>query len=234
MRTVLSVPRGAEDAARCPEARNRARGRWASTLLAGVAAFAMALPAYSAEADSKFNRFEITPFAGYAFGGEFENPTDGAERDLDEATSVGLIVDIAADRWRHYEFLFADIDSEVGGGATKFDMGVQYLHVGGIVSYQDAERVIPYFGLTIGATRFSPKDAGLDDETKLSFSAGGGIRVPITDHFGVRFDARAFLTVLDSDEDIFCKSSGGATCAIRAKSDTFLQYLASLGVTFAF
>jgi hypothetical protein len=232
MRTDSSVLRPAENAAHRAEARNGARG-YVLAMLAGLAAFAMALPAHSAESDSKFNRFEITPFGGYAFGGEFENPTDGAERDLDEATSFGLIVDIAADRWRHYEFLFADVDTEVGG-ASKFDMGVQYLHLGGIVSYQDAERVIPYFGLTIGATRFSPKDAGLDDETKVSFSAGGGVRVPITEHFGVRFDARAFLTVLDSDEDIFCKSSGGAACAIRAKSDTFLQYMAALGVTFAF
>ena len=89
--------------------------------------------------------------------------------------------------------------------------------------------------MTIGAARFSPDAVGLDDETKLAFSAGGGMRIPITDHFGVRFDARAFLTVLDSEGDLFCVSTGGAgTCAIRAKSDTFLQYSASLGVTFAF
>ena len=53
--------------------------------------------------------------------------------------------------------------------------------------------------------------------------------------FGVRFDARAFATVLDSEGDLFCVSEGGAgTCSIRAKSDTFLQYAASLGVVIGF
>lgn len=230
MRTDRSVLRLAADVACSANRRDRAQRRWLA-FLGACAAAALALPAQAAE--SEFKRFEITPFVGYAFGGEFEDPSDDSERDLDEATSLGVIVDIAADRWRHYEFLFADLGTEVRG-AEKFDMDVQYLHLGGTVSYQDAKRVVPYFGLTIGATRFSPNRAGLDDETKFSFSAGGGVRVPVTEHFGVRFDARAFVTVLDSDENIFCEASGDATCAIRAKSDTFLQYMTSLGVTFAF
>jgi hypothetical protein len=153
---------------------------------------------------------------------------------LDQGTNLGLIVDIAAESWRHYEILLAHLDTEVEG-ATPFDMGVQYLQIGGIVSHPTARRVIPYFGMTIGATRFSPDEPGLDDETKFSFTAGGGLRIPINDHFGVRFDARAFVTVLDSEGDLFCVSEGGAgTCNIRAKSDTFLQYAASLGVVIGF
>lgn len=195
---------------------------------------AVAGPAGAADREDEYKRFEITPFAGYLGGGEFEDPTDGSERDLDDATARGLIVDIAAESWRHYEFLFADMDSDVDGAAP-FDMGVQYLHIGGIVSHPNMSTVIPYFGLTVGATRFSPDAAGLDDETKFSFSAGGGLRIPITEHFGVRLDARAFVTVLDSEGDLFCKSEDGeGTCAIRAKSDTFVQYSATLGVTFAF
>jgi hypothetical protein len=113
-------------------------------------------------------------------------------------------------------------------------MDVQYLQVGGIVSYPDATRVIPYFGLTVGAARFSPDAPGLDDETKLAASIAGGFRVPITDHIGVRLDLRAFVTVLDSEGDLFCVSNAGLTCNISAKSDTFLQYSAALGVTVGF
>lgn len=210
------------------------RLRSLSVAIAVLGANVIAVPAIAAEPERDFNRFEFTPYAGYMTGGEFEDPTDGSERDLDEATHRGLIVDIAADDWRHYELLFADMDSEVDG-TTPFDMGVQYLHIGGIVSHPTARHVIPYFGMTIGATRFSPDQAGLDDETKFSFSVGGGLRIPITQHFGVRLDARAFATVLDSEGDLFCVSEGGVgTCNIRAKSDTFLQYAASLGVTVGF
>ena len=58
--------------------------------------------------------------------------------------------------------------------------------------------------------------------------------MPINDRFAVRLDLRAYGTVLDSDSEIFCVSSGGATCRIKVKSDVFLQYSANLGVTVGF
>lgn len=191
-------------------------------------------PARAAESERQYNRYEFTPHIGYISGGEFEDPTDGTERDLDEGSSFGLFVDIADEHWRHYEIFYTDLDTEVDG-VTPFDMQVQYLQIGGIVSHPDARYVIPYFGMTVGAARFSPDEPGLDNETELAFSVGGGLRFPITDRFGVRLDARAFVTVLDSEGDLFCRSDEGeATCRIRAKSDTFLQYAASLGVTIGF
>jgi hypothetical protein len=203
------------------------------TLVWMAAALLVSVSATAGEGQDDYKQFEITPFAGYMAGGEFEDPTNGAERDLDEGSLWGLMVNIAAESWRHYEVLYANFDSEVDG-TTPLDMSVQYLQIGGIVSHLDARYVIPYFGMTIGAAHFSPDAVGLDNETKLAFSAGGGMRIPISDHIGVRFDARAFITVLDGEGSLFCVSDGGATCTIRAKSDTFLQYAASLGLTVAF
>lgn len=199
----------------------------------GVLLSLASLTALGAEEAPEYNTFELTPFAGYMFGGEFADATTGDDLDLDEDTSYGLIFNIAADQHRHYEFLYT-MQSTALDGATPLDMDVQYLQLGGTVSHPDMTRVIPYFGLTVGAARFEPDAAGYDSETRLAFSAGGGVRVPITDHIGVRFDARAYFTLLDSDGEIFCVSSAGATCAIRAKSDTFVQYAASLGVVIGF
>ena len=202
-----------------------------------VAAAALLLclgsPARAADPPRHTNFWEFTPFAGFTAGGEFEDPANGSDRDLDEDSNFGLIVNAAVDEWRHYELLYSTQSTSVDG-ATPIDMDVQYLQIGGIVSNPDATRVIPYFGLTVGAARFSPDAPGLDDETKLAASIAGGVRIPITDHFGVRLDVRAFLTVLDSESDLFCVSSSGLTCTIRAKSDTFLQYSANLGVTVGF
>ena len=202
-----------------------------------VAAAAMLLclasPARAADPPQHTNFWEFTPFAGFTAGGEFEDPANGSDRDLDEDSNFGLIVNAAVDDWRHYELLYSTQSTSVEG-AVPIDMDVQYLQVGGIVSYPDATRVIPYFGLTVGAARFSPDAPGLDDETKLAASIAGGFRVPITDHIGVRLDLRAFVTVLDSEGDLFCVSNAGLTCNISAKSDTFLQYSAALGVTVGF
>lgn len=193
----------------------------------------LASPARAADETPHSNDFEFTPFVGYMAGGAFEDPADSSDRDLEENNSFGLIVNAAVDNWRAYELLYTSQSTRVDG-TTPIDMDVQYLQIGGTVSYPDAKRVIPYFGMTVGAARFSPDVAGYDDETKLALSLAGGVRVPITDHFGVRFDVRAFVTVLDTEGDLFCVSGGGLTCNIRAKSDTFLQYSANLGVTVGF
>ncbi|MGH8185830.1 MAG: hypothetical protein ACREUC_04650, partial [Steroidobacteraceae bacterium] len=179
------------------------------------------------------NAFEFTPFVGFMGGGEFEDPVDDSDRDLDEDTAFGLIVNASVDAWRHYELVYAQ-QGTTFDGAIPTDIDVQYLQIGGIVSNPDSRHVIPYFGLTFGAARLSPDEPGLDDETKLAFSAAGGVRVPINERFGVRLDLRAFVTLLESDSNLFCVSSSGLTCRIRAKSDTMLQYSASLGVTIGF
>jgi hypothetical protein len=185
-------------------------------------------------ADEGYNSYEITPFIGYMTGGEFEDPATNTDRDIDEDTSFGVIFNAAVDQWRHYEFLYAQQSTQVAGAAP-MDLDIQYLQIGGTVSNPDAVHVIPYFGITVGAARFSPDGPGLDDETKLAFSVAGGVKVPITDHIGVRFDARAFVSLLDTDGNIFCVSDNGAgTCGIRAKSDTLLQYSGNLGLIVSF
>lgn len=200
--------------------------------LVGLALAAAAAPASAQELD--YYEFEITPFYGYMAGGEFESPLTNTDRNIDEGNNFGVIFNAAVDQWRHYELLYSTQSSEIDG-ALPIDLDVQYLQIGGTVSHPDAERVIPYFGITVGAARFSPDQAGLDDETKLAFTVGTGVKVPITDHIGVRFDARAFVSLLDTDGNIFCVSDNGVgTCAIRTKSDTLLQFHAALGLIVAF
>jgi outer membrane protein with beta-barrel domain len=205
-----------------------------SAVAAAAATLCLSLPAQAAD-EPKYNRFEITPFVGYLAGGEFEDPTDGSDRDLDAGTDFGFFANAAADWWRHYEMIYVRQSTKVDG-VEPFDMDVEYLQFGGTVSYPDAEytHVIPYFGMTIGAARFSPDGPGLNDETKFAATIGGGLRIPINERFGVRLDLRAFGTVLNSESDIFCVSSSGLTCRIKAKGDFFLQYAANLGFTIGF
>jgi len=201
---------------------------------AAAATLCLSLPA-QAEEPKEYNNFEFAPFVGYLAGGEFEDPTDSSDRDLEAGTDFGIIIDAAADWWRHYEMLYVRQSTKVDG-VEPFDMDVEYLQFGGTVSYPDAEytHVIPYFGMTIGAARFSPDGSGLNDETKFAATMGGGLRIPINKRFGVRLDLRAFGTLFNSDSEIFCVSSAGLTCRIKAKGDFFLQYSANLGVTIGF
>src|SRR4029453_15513993 len=209
-------------------------GRILSGAAAAAATLGLSLPA-QAEEPKEYNNFEFTPFVGYLAGGEFEDPTDSSDRDLDAGTDFGIIIDAATDWWRHYEMLYVRQSTKVDGGEP-FDMDLEYLQFGGTVSYPDAEysHVIPYFGMTVGAARFSPDGSGLSDETKFAATMGGGLRIPINKRFGVRLDLRAFGTLFNSDSEIFCVSSAGLTCRVKAKGDFFLQYAANLGVMIGF
>jgi opacity protein-like surface antigen len=202
-----------------------------------AAALAMAACAVSAHEEDEVSAlpaiFEVTPFLGYTDGGAFEDPVNGSERDLEGDQNWGLLLNLPADYSSHYELLVSHQSTEVTG-AVPLDMDVQYLQIGGTVSYPYARRVIPYFGMTAGAARFKPGDSALDDETKWSFSAGAGVRVPVSQNFGVRFDARAFVTLVDTDSNFFCISAGGLVCRIRARSDTLVQYAALLGLSYRF
>jgi len=190
--------------------------------------------AQSAQGQPRENNFEVTPFAGYMGGGRFKDPGNDSDRDIESDVNYGVFLGMNADGPdRQYELLYARQGTSIEG-ATPIDMTVQYLQIGGSVSFTDVQPVVPFFGVTVGATQFSP-DGGLDDETRFSFTVGGGVKVPITEHIGLRFDARAFVTVMNSDSAFFCRSvSGDAACRIKVDSSTLVQYSAMLGVIAAF
>lgn len=203
----------------------------------GLLSLLVTTVAVAAETSSPHrNNFEITPFIGVMGGGKFRDGADTIDRDVKSDTDYGLIFNADADSYeRQYEVLYARQSSEVEG-LTPLDIDIQYLHIGGLVNFTDTSPyVVPFFGLTIGATRFKPDATGLDTATKLSFSAGGGLKIPVTNHIGIRLDARAFVTAMNGKADVFCASgSSGGTCLIRAQSDTFVQYSLGLGVIAGF
>jgi hypothetical protein len=73
---------------------------------------------------------------------------------------------------------------------------------------------------------------GLDSETRFSLSIGLGARHPLGQRLRVRMEGRVFATAMDSDSTIFCSIPGA--CDITVRSDTLIQWEASLGLSFAF
>jgi hypothetical protein len=86
---------------------------------------------------------------------------------------------------------------------------------------------------TIGVTRFSP-DGDFDSETRFSLTMGGGVKWYFNEHWAARVEGRAYFTIFDSDAQVFCVSSGGATCLFRVSGSVVWQIEALAGVTFRF
>lgn len=211
--------------------------RW---LLAAFVAATTALPAQDARADGP--RFEVTPFAGYRLGGQFdvEDTTDGSEDtvDLDDGGSFGLDLGLYRDSSSFYELLYsrqtASPDSREASLAG-VDVVTEYLQFGGTLLFADEHFYAPYLSMTVGATRLSADQGGYDSDTKFSASIGGGFRFPFNDTLAATLGVRAYVTLVDSDTGLLCVSTGeNAGCLFKGSGKTFWQGEAMLGLTARF
>ena len=114
-------------------------------------------------------------------------------------------------------------------------MDVEYLHFGGTVPIGEFRKAQGYFAMGIGATRFSPSGAGASDVTKFSGSLALGVSVPLSEHAAFRLETRGYLTLVESDTSIFCRSDNGSGfCRIVANSSTIFQAEALAGFAVSF
>jgi len=194
------------------------------------------------EASADGPRFEVTPFVGYRLGGQFEAEpaSDGSTEsvDLEDASSWGIDLGLYRDQTSFYELLYgrqtAGLDSN-DAVLSGVDVVTEYLHFGGTLLFADERFYAPYLSVTIGATRLSADEGDYDDELRASASIGGGFRFPLGDTFAITAGARAYVTFINSDTDIFCVStSENAGCLLKSSGGTFWQGEAQLGLTARF
>jgi opacity protein-like surface antigen len=181
--------------------------------------------------------YEITPFVGYRLGGDFDMANSTQSADLDDHGSYAFSVAVRRDESSQYELTYARQETQVERTSplAPLDVNVEYLHLGGTLDAQVESDfpLRPYLLGGLGITRLT-LSSGTDD-TRFSFSLGGGLRVPVTPRFNIRLEARGFLTLIDSNSAIFCASgSFGGVCSIRAKGSTFTQFELMAGAAFAF
>jgi hypothetical protein len=210
-------------------------------LIAGVAAAALGGAALPTWADDE-PTFEAPPFVGYRVGGQFEGerPVDSRAFtvDVEDGGSFGLDLGLYRDDASFYELLYsrqeAGLDSREAALAG-VDVRTEYLHFGGTLLFPQDRGYTPYLSLTVGATRLSAQGGDYDSETNLSASLGGGFRFPLGTNLAATLGARAYVTLVDSDTDIFCISTGeNASCLLKSSGSTFWQGEAQLGLTARF
>ncbi|MDJ0917436.1 MAG: outer membrane beta-barrel protein [Woeseiaceae bacterium] len=207
-----------------------------AALILGLFSLLLAAPAI---AQSQPLRYEVTPYAGYRVGGSFADEASETEFDLQESNAFGLIINGRVDANTQWEFLLGrqstSVDTEgLSVGDPILDLDVDYFQLGGTYLF-DGDDVRPFVALTLGATRFRPDLSGFGSETFFSASLGGGWQFNATKRLGVRLEARAFTTFLDSNSQLFCRlDAGGAACLITVDAKTLTQWEARAGLVFRF
>ncbi len=159
---------------------------------------------------------EVTPFFGYTLSNGIDvNPASlpgGAIVNRitpKSGFSWGFQADVLASEMFAMGFLYSAQSSklelrEVSGQKNEItDMKVRNYHAMFTLNLGEEDASAkPFIFLGLGATQYSPDDiAGnpTDSETKFSTTWGGGMKMYMSDHIGVRLGARWTPTYIKSD-----------------------------------
>lgn len=183
--------------------------------------------------------FQVTPFGGYRFGGDFEVQDSTTSVDLDDSSSFGLLLNARHSNNTTWELLYSkqQTDAQLGDSMAGF-IGVKtdlsMLQIGGTY-HGDGDKLQPYVALTVGGTHIRTSGNGPDSDTFFSGSIGIGMNVAPNNHLGLRVEARAYGTLTDSSTDLFCQTGPDINiCALRIDGTLLNQIEIFAGLTFRF
>ena len=212
--------------------------RWSNTAWIPLA-LALLGGTSAAHAEEKAYRFEISPFFAYRDGGQFEDLDSDIKLKAKESEAYGIVLNMTAKKGGQSELLYTRQRTEIdtiaaSGEVVPLDLDVDYLQLGGNYLF-DGDNIRPFFGMTMGLSRFNPKSEGFNAENFLSASFGGGWMFNATRRFGLRIEGRVYTSLVDSNSDIFCKTSADESgCLIRVEGTLFTQWEARAGLTVRF
>jgi hypothetical protein len=195
------------------------------------------VPASSSAAETK--NFEITPFVGYRFGGDFDIEGSDASYKLNDSESYGLLFNVRASGNTQWEVLYSRQRSDArlaGSSSTSplVDTDMQILQLGG--TYQgDGEMVRPYLAMTLGGTHIKTTTNGSQSDTFFSGSIGLGLNMFPGKRVALRVEARAYGTLMNSNTSLFCQTGPDSNvCAIRIEGSLLSQLETFAGIVFRF
>lgn len=184
------------------------------------------------------NQFELTPSAGFQFGGsyEFDDPEYGfTEYGVKSSESWGLTFGIPVGRQFQIELMYllqdTELEIERGVGVLLDDQAkFEFYHVGFLWQGNQGQ-IRPFFVVSAGATQIDPGLTQFSAQTEPSASIGGGAKIMFSQNLGLRFEARLLATSLDDNYDYY----DDRCCRNRDRYDeTIVQGRGSVGLIFAF
>jgi hypothetical protein len=207
--------------------------RLVSKPLAAVAlTAAFTLPAGAADVFGK-ETVDITPFYGYRIGGHVVGVADLVEYPFDNAASYGVVSDINLKKdnfkvellWSHQK---TGLQGILGSGAPRLGVNIDHIQAG---IMQEVGQPSARFAvsLLVGTSRLD--SPGFAAEFKFSASIGGDLKFFLSDHVGLRFDARAYAMFVNTSGGTFCASG---RCIFSFSGSTMWQGDFTGGLLLAF
>jgi len=176
----------------------------------------------------------FTLYGGYRGGGSFEQSTSpNTSVDLQSSAAFSASLDWGLDAARQVQVFASYQSTEIAAyssAAPAVPLTVTYLHLGGTNFFEGAVGRGAYLVGGLGVTRLAPGLQGLSDEYRPSMNLGLGYQLPLAPSVALRFELRGYLTLVNSNTNLFC--SGG--CVVTLRGDALTQAEAMVGLSFGF
>lgn len=147
-------------------------------------------------------KFELTPFAGYQFGGKLRMYEGDFK--LEDGMNYGLAMDIEVAKDTKLELFWSHMESRASFvpywnydylDYDPADMNVGYIQIGSVREI-NMDNIRPFGVFTLGTTYFKPQNqttTNYSDVWKFSMTLGGGVKIWISDRIGIRAQGRLML-----------------------------------------
>ncbi|MEH0157437.1 hypothetical protein V6R21_25210 [Limibacter armeniacum] len=146
---------------------------------------------------------EFTGLGGYQFGGKVEF-VEGDLKIKDNANFAGIFsVELVPSYMLEIGYTRMDTRAEwrplpfyqnppFNYERQNIGASVEYFQIGGLREFRSNSALIPFAQFSAGAARLNDKDNSID-AWRLAITFGGGIKIPLADHFGLRFQGRLLM-----------------------------------------
>jgi hypothetical protein len=156
-----------------------------------------------AAGEARAQSVQITPFAGWAFGGSVRDVALGESRSFDAALAYGGAISFPMNEGWRFELLYSRQPTKLQNGPLPpLDVTIER-YLGGFQE-EKGEGNVRWFGTVwLGATRFVP-GGGFDSVTKFGGGVGLGVKTFFAKNVGLRLESRAFYTLVKGEGGAFC------------------------------
>lgn len=183
------------------------------------------------------SRIEITPFAGWRFGGRFQ--TDVGDMIFKSEPAVGASIGFRTSPDMLIEFIYSRQATSLEMEKAAFqsddwlmDMTVHYAQAG--FNYENGlGRLRPFVSGGLGLVVYSPDSQTLRAERRFAFNLGTGLRLLVTPHVGLKLQGRGwFASAGQLGQRIFCETTD--FCPVDEQGNLVSQGEASGGLFIRF
>jgi hypothetical protein len=167
---------------------------------------------------------ELSPIAGTRAGGDLFEVAAGRALDVDFAPVVGGALNVDLGDGLSFEGIYSHQWAKEAG----YRLSVDHYLAGGRQEFGSG-RARPFLSGLLGLTRYA---ANGDGEIRFTIAAGGGLKVSMQRHLGLRLDSRVSTTFVDAEARAVACSPGLCLVAGNAALVWQMEFTGGLIVIF--